>query len=253
MILFRLLALCLLVCSPAIGQSQIKSGVQPGSYLLGSDVLTVAADGTITLAKSPLTLSPLSVTPVPPGPGPTPGPGPAPTPVLNARAQAVLDSANAITTDPDKAKTAAGFVKLLTETKKMLVAANVGDATIIGKTLKFALDNTIFTIPNGAAWKPTADLIGLQFNEQQRSNANAVLTVFDDAIAGLTVAANGIVLELPWVVDPKTGKAAIDEGGKEISNPRYTPMAVTPGAIDWVTLFKTLLPLILQILSMFMS
>ena len=175
--------------------------------------------------------------------------------MLNARAQAVLDAVKAIN-DPDKGKAAGAFAKVLSETKAMIVANKVGDASIIGMTLQFAMSKTVGAMPDSvqAGWKTVTDLIGKQFNEQQRQNADAVLTVFDDAIAGLSAASPGGMAELPNVIDPATGKAAIGPDGKELANPKYQPtMAAAPGAFDWVALIEKLLPLILAILQMFMS
>lgn len=243
-------ALILLIPCVAVAQVPLKAGMTPGQYLLGSDVLTIQADGTITLSKAPLTLAQLGVAPTP---SPTPGPGPAP--VLNARAQAVLDAVKAIS-DPDKARNAAGFAAVLAETKKMLVSSNVGDASIIGMTLQFALQRTVAALPAAIqkSWQTVADLIGKQFTEQQKTNSDAVLTVFDDAVAGLSAASPSGILELPYVVDPKTGKSKTDADGKPLDNPRYSPtVAADKGAFDWAKLLEVLLPLILQILSMFMS
>lgn len=247
------LALCLLLPSIADAQAPIKAGIAPGSYVVGTDVLTIASDGTRTWSAVTIAIGVMNVSPVPPGPGPTPGPNPVPVPVLNARAQAVLDAVKGIA-DQDKARNAAGFAAVLKQTKDMLVANNVGDATVIGMTLQFAMSKTVAAIPAGAAWKPVTDVIGAQFNEQQKTNSGAVLAVIDDAVAGLSAASPSGILELQFVVDPKTAKAAIGADGKEIANPRYSSsMAAAPGAFDWMALITQLLPLILAILQMFMS
>ena len=133
-------------------------------------------------------------------------------------------------------------MKNLNETKKMLVANNVGDAKIIGMALDLALSSATRALP--PAWKATTDLIGVQFNEQQRTNSDACLTVLTDAIAGLSAAAPGATLELPYVVGADW-KPVLGDDGKPVANAKY---AAEAWAVPWMEILLKLLPIILALL-----